>query len=390
MNRKGSTIIIVLVAVILTLAITFMGMAAYFKFTDKVVIDRNEYRADQESDKKYDKFFDIQRLIENSYLWEYDQDEELEAIYRAMLDSLGDQYSRYLSEEELTALLQTMNSNFTGIGIVVMNTDEGYLVTEVMKDGPAQSVGIKEGDYILKVDGKTYDSLDETTSAIRGEAGTRVKVTMLRGEEEIDFDVVRGEIDGTTVDSTVLEEELGYIYIKSFGDDTADEFAKALSNMESQNVKGLIIDMRNNPGGMFDAGVEIADRILPEGIITYTEDKNGNRENYNSDSKHTDLPMAVLINGATGSTSEMLAAALKDNGAILIGTTTYGKGVMQETHMYGDGTAVNVTTRQFFSPKGNPINGVGVEPNEVVPLAEGLEDTQLNRAIELLKMLSNS
>ena len=387
MERKAGLWIIVLVLVValVTLAAAGFAVGAYFKMTNKVIVDREAFEAVKESFDENDKFLEIQSLIDNSFLWEYDKDAEMEAVYRAMLGSLGDQYTRYLDKEEFEALYLSMNSSFTGVGVVFMQTEEGFVITEVIKDSPAEIAGIKAGDHILKVDGKEYEYSDDMAANIRGEAGTTVKLLILRDKEEIEFDIVRGKIETATVESEIIEDgKLAYIRIKSFGDDTAKLFDKALSAAERKSVQGVIIDLRNNGGGLFDSGVSIADRILPEGVVSYAEDKNGNRVNYNSDSKHTELPIVLIINEASASTSEMLAAALKDYGITLIGATTFGKGVMQETHMYSDGSAVNVTVRQFFSPNGNVIHGDGVTPNEVVPLAEGLEDTQLNRAIEIL------
>ncbi|MBQ7246112.1 MAG: S41 family peptidase [Firmicutes bacterium] len=387
MERKAGLWIIVLVLVValVTLAAAGFAVGAYFKMTNKVIVDREAFEAVKESFDENDKFLEIQSLIDNSFLWEYDKEAEMEAVYRAMLESLGDQYTRYLDKEEFEALYLSMNSSFTGVGVVFMQTEEGFVITEVVKDGPAEIAGIKAGDHILKVDGEEYEYSDDMAANIRGEAGTTVKLLILRDEEEIEFDIVRGKIETATVESKIIEDgKLAYIRIKSFGDDTAKLFDEALSAAERKKVQGVIIDLRNNGGGLFDSGVSIADRILPEGVVSYAEDKNGNRVNYNSDSKHTDLPIVLIINEASASTSEMLAAALKDYGITLIGATTFGKGVMQETHMYSDGSAVNVTVRQFFSPNGNVIHGDGVTPNEVVPLAEGLEDTQLSRAIEIL------
>ena len=386
MERKtGSTIALILVVALLTLAIAGAAVGAYFKMTNKVIIDRAAFETVKEGLEENDKFLEIQSLIDNSFLWEYDKDAEMEAVYRAMLGSLGDQYTRYLDKEEFEALYLSMNSSFTGVGVVFMQTEEGFVITEVIKDGPAEIAGIKAGDHILKVDGKEYEYSDDMAANIRGEAGTTVKLLILRDEEEIEFDIVRGKIETATVESEIIEDgKLAYIRIKSFGDDTAKLFDEALSAAERKSVQGVIIDLRNNGGGLFDSGVSIADRILPEGVVSYAEDKSGNRVNYNSDSKHTELPIVLIINEASASTSEMLAAALKDYGITLIGATTFGKGVIQETHMYSDGSAVNVTVRQFFSPKGNVIHGEGVTPTEVVPLAEGLEDTQLSRAIEIL------
>lgn len=387
MERKTGLWIIVLVLVValVTLAAAGFAVGAYFKMTNKVIVDREAFEAVKESFDENDKFLEIQSLIDNSFLWEYDKEAEMEAVYRAMLESLGDQYTRYLDKEEFEALYLSMNSSFTGVGVVFMQTEEGFVITEVIKDGPAEIAGIKAGDHILKVDGKEYEYSDDMAANMRGAAGTTVKLLILRGEEEIEFDIVRGKIETATVESEIIEDgKLAYIRIKSFGDDTAKLFDEALSAAERKSVQGVIIDLRNNGGGLFDSGVSIADRILPEGVVSYAEDKNGNRVNYNSDSKHTDLPIVLIINEASASTSEMLAAALKDYGITLIGATTFGKGVIQETHMYSDGSAVTVTVSQFFSPNGNVIHGDGVTPNEVVPLAEGLEDTQLSRAIEIL------
>ena len=385
-RNAGSTIVLVLVVALLTLALAGAAVGTYCKLTNKVLVDNDVYNRDMAEYRKYEKFMNIQGIIDKSFLWEYDKEAELEAVYRAMLGSLGDQYSRYLDKEEVESLFASMNSSFTGVGVVFMQTEEGFLINEVIKDGPAYGAGLLAGDYILKVDGKEFEYSDDMAACIRGEAGTTVKLLIKRGEEELEFNIVRGKIETGTVENATLEDgKIGYIRIKSFGEDTAKTFINTLSSIEGQGVKGLIIDLRNNGGGLFDAGVYIADALLPEGVVSYAEDKNGTRTNYNSDARHqTKLPIVVLINEATASTSEMFAAAMKDYGATLVGTKTYGKGVMQETHMYTDGTAVNVTVRQFFSPNGNQIHGVGVEPTEIVPIPENLQDTQLQRAIDIL------
>lgn len=385
MEKDNSKVRIILITVLLTLAIVGIAFALFMKMSNLVFVNEKSYNNAVEQIKGNEKFFDIQRLIDETFLWEYDQSAEKEAIYRSMLDSLGDQYTRYLNEGELQDLIDSMNSSFTGVGVVFMQTEEGFIITEVINEGPAYYAGLKAGDYILKVDGEEFENSDDMAHAIRGEAGTQVKLLIKRDKEEIEFDIVRGKIEDASVEGITIEDgKLGYIRIKSFGDDTAKNFDKALSQLESQGVQGLVIDLRNNSGGLFDEGVKIADRLLAEGIVSYAEDKNGNRENYNSDAKHTELTMVVLTNGATASTSEMLAAALKDYGVTLVGEKTFGKGIMQETHIYSDNTAVNVTVREFFSPNGNKIHGAGVEPTEVVPYSYELEDTQLNRAIELL------
>ena len=391
MKKKGSTLVLVLTVMLFAVAMTLAALAVYVKMSGLVVVRETEENTETEVQvSEYDKLKQIDELIQGSYLKKYDRDAQMDDVYRTMLDSLGDQYSRYLSPEELKQLKQDLNSTFTGTGIVFVQDEEqgGFIITEVIAGGPAAGVGIEEGDKILEIDGKVYTGADEVINALKGNPGTKVDVLIARGDKEESFSIIRGDVQGVSVDSkTVGTGDIGYIKVRSFGEETMGLFETAISNFEKENSKGLILDLRDNPGGLFDEGVKLADRILPECLVSYTIDKSGERENYNSDSKKSGLKVVVLVNGNTASTAEMVAAALKKSGgATVIGTKTYGKGLIQETHVYDDGSAVNLTTKEFFDPTGSKIDGTGVTPDVIVNNTQtGTTDAQLEKAIESFK-----
>ena len=388
MKKQGSSIILVLTVMLFAIAMTLAALAVFMKSTGRIVAFEEDVATEPQDAEGMDKLIEIESLIKDEFLMEYDDEAMKDAVYRAMLDSLGDKYSRYLSKEELEQLQQDISSSYVGTGIVFIDNapGEGFLITDVVQGGPADVAGLEGGDIILEVDGKAYDSAEELTAALKGDAGKEVKIKVLRGDEEETFSLVRGDVVGASVESRELKDGIGYIRIRSFGTDTATLFETALSGFEKNKAKGLILDLRDNGGGIFEEGVKIADRLLPECLISYTEDKGGNRENYNSDSQKTSLNVVVLINENTGSTAEMVAAALKDSGDIkVVGTKTYGKGLIQKSHPFTDGTAVNITVYEFFTPKGEKINEKGISPDVTVqPSSKEGEDLQLDKGMELL------
>ncbi len=386
MENKSSKLGIIGLTVFLTLALVAAGIGIYFKTSGKVIVDEKDFEEVVEQQEDMQKFYRIQNRIDENFLFDYDKEEEMENIYRAMLDSLGDPYSRYLDEEDVKDLEATLNNSFSGVGIVIERREDGaFVVLSVIPEGPAEKADVQPGDIILKVDGTEYEYLDEVANAIRGETGTTVAIEFQRDKETMEKKLVRGQITEASITTNTLEGNIGYIHINSFGRETFDKFNAALTGFEDSGAKGVIIDLRNNPGGLMDGGIKIADRILPECLITYTEDNKGNREEYYSDGATTALKIVVIINGNTASASELLASAIKDNGAgTIIGTTSFGKGIVQETTMFGDGTAMSITTNQYFSPKGNVIHGKGVEPDIVVEPTSTTEDVQLKAAIEAL------
>ena len=388
MKNKGSTAILVITVMILAVAMTMAGLALYLHSSDLLIVNRSDINPDI-SNGDLEKVAEIDRLIQDSYLKDYDRNEQMEAVYRSMLESLNDPYSRYLNPEELKQLQQDINSAFTGTGIVfIQDEKDRFVVTEVVTGGPAHVAGLREGDIILKADGKEYKTSEELLNALRGNPGTKVDVTIERDKDELEISIVRGDVRGVSVDSKTIDgENIGYIKIRSFGDETYSLFESALSGFENGKMDGVIIDLRDNPGGLFDEGVKVADRVLAECTVSYTVDRTGEKENYNSNDQKTALKMAVLINENTASTAEMVAAAIKVNKAgTLIGTRTYGKGLIQETHLYDDGSAVNITTKEFYPADGTKIDGAGVEPDLTISNIGGTtKDLQLESAIKIIK-----
>lgn len=292
-----------------------------------------------------------------------------------------------MNKEEYKAWSKYVNGTFTGIGLTFTTDKKGnFIITKVLTDSPAASGGLKEGDKLLKVDGKTYSDADAMMLDMRGDEGTKVAITYERGGRQKTVNLIRAEVAEQSVFANVIDKKYGYIQITGFEKTTAEQFKAELANLENKNVKGLIIDLRNNLGGFMDQGIEIADMLLPECTITHTEDKNGKKEFYNSDENCTKLKYVVLVNENTASASEIVAAAIKDNGGgKLVGTTTYGKGIIQSTVAFKDGTAMSLTIMQYLSPKNNKIHGIGVKPDYQVDQKKGAKkDYQLEKAIDLL------
>lgn len=345
------------------------------------------------------KMHKIEGVIEEYYYdEEFDMDNLEEGVYEGMVAALGDVYADYYTEEELTELMQSTEGIYYGIGsYVTLDTDTQLpMLSGVFSGSPAEEAGLRDGDIIYMVNDEEVLglTLDEAVSLIKGPEGTIVHLTIVReGETDyLEFDVERRKVESPTVEYEMLEDNIGYIRITEFDDVTVDQFTEALAVLKGSDMESLILDLRSNPGGNLNAVVDICDRILPEGLIVYTEDKYGNREEYRCDGRHQlEVPLAVLINGGSASASEILAGAIKDYGiGTLVGTTTYGKGIVQQVVSLRDGSAVKLTVSSYFTPKGNNIHGVGIEPDVEVELdaekyyAEESVDTQLEKAKEIL------
>lgn len=337
------------------------------------------------------------------YFYQEETDKELlvEDIYKGMMTSLGDPYSTYYSEEELNDLMEQSEGIYYGIGAYVsLDTVTGYAkISGVIEDTPAQEADLRDGDIIYEVDGVSAYGMDleEVVALIKGEEGTTVHLTLVRdGEEDyVEKDVERRKIESPTVEYEMLEGQMGYIQITEFDDVTADQFAEALAVLKEQGMQGMILDLRSNPGGNLTTVVDIAGMLLPEGLIVYTEDRYCNRDEYMCDGKREfELPLVVLINGYSASASEILAGSIQDYGiGTLIGTTTYGKGIVQQIVSLQDGSAVKLTVSSYYTPSGRNIHGIGIEPDEVCEFdseayytenQEDSVDNQLERAKEVL------
>ncbi len=387
MKRKKFILLIVSVVI----ATLFLASAAFFILSGAkgfVLVGKSDFDTMSEISERYAKLYAMQETVNDQFLWETDEEEQMNAIYKALIDSLGDKYSVYMDKEEYANWNNYVNGTFTGVGITFAEDDEGnFVITDILNGGPADSAGLKEDDILLTVDGKSYDDSEEMASHLRGKEGTEVKVTYRRGSREREVSLVRAEVEQPSVYGSTIDGDYGYIRITAFEKSTAEQFRKELAGLENKNVKGLIVDLRDNPGGLLDQGIEVADMLLPECTITHTEDKNGKTEYYNSDESCTKLKYAVLINENTASASEIVAAAIKDNqGGPLIGTTTFGKGIIQGSMEFKDETALKLTIMQYLSPEGNQINGVGVKPDYKVKMSQdGKKDSQLRKALNLLK-----
>ena len=346
-----------------------------------VFISRNLYN----QYKKYDKLVALENIVEEDYYQEVDQEKLILGAEKGLIQSLGDPYSEYYTKEEFNLLKEQTQGSFVGIGIYMSGNDEDNVVVKsVIKDYPAEKSGLKSGDIILKVDGEEvkYSQSSLAASNIKGKAGTSVVLTIKRGDKQFDVTVKREEIVVASVKSEVKDDNIGYVQITSFDKNTYKEFKQAVSSLQKKNVKSLIIDLRDNPGGLLDVCVDIADYLLGEGTIVYTKDNNGDTQYYKSDEKKVDLPIAVLINENSASASEILTAAIVDNKAgIAVGTTSYGKGLVQSVREFNDGTGYKLTTAQYYTPNGNYINKQGIKPN----IVEKNKEKQLDRAIEYIK-----
>ncbi len=333
------------------------------------------------------KFKEIYDTINNKFLWDFDQNELVDSAYSAMVGVLGDTYSDYMTREEHEEFVASLSGELTGIGVLFEQSIDGqFRVLNVFQDSPADSVGMLPGDIITEVDGVAYDNSDEVVAKIRGEEGSTVSITCERESKELTFEITRQKIEVPSVYSSVDADNVGYIQITSFDLNTSQQFQEELDAMEQLQVEDVIIDVRNNSGGYFDQAVIIADILLDSCTITHTEDSHGNRETYNSEEGKTNLNFVLLINEYSASASEVLAAAIKENASgRTVGTTTFGKGIVQELITLEDGSLLKLTTSQFLTPNGEQIHEIGVTPDFVIEAdIESDIDVQLQKAKEIL------
>ena len=341
----------------------------------------------------------IKGLIGDQYLHsdEINEKEVKESLIKGYVNGLGDPYSVYFDEEETKELAESTSGEFSGIGVAMQQDIETGAITfvNVYENSPAAEAGLKDGDILYKVEDEDVASmtLNEIVAKVRGKEGTKITLTVFRGDDgkEYETTVTRRKIESQTVEYEMKEDQIGYIRITEFDQVTYEQFKSALEELQSQDAKGIVMDVRGNPGGNLGTVCDILDLILPEGLIVYTEDKDGKREEYSSDAKHSlDLPMTVLIDGRSASASEIFAGAIQDYElGKLVGSTTYGKGVVQQIFPLTDGTSVKLTIAEYFTPKGRNIHGKGIEPDVeqeyVYDEQDPDHDNQLEKAIEVLK-----
>lgn len=354
---------------------------------------------------QYEKLLTLKDFLQKNYYKELDEEELMEGAIKGMFDSIEDPYTQYMNDKEFGDLMTQTSGIYGGIGIVVTPGENGFVtVVSPIEGTPGERAGLLPGDKIISVDGVAIsgDKLDSAVELMKGEVNTEVKLSILRQEKSEPFDVniIREEIRLETVRSEVIENNIGYIRISNFDEKTAQDFETELNNLKNKGIDGLVLDLRNNPGGLLDQCVEIADMLLGEQTIVYTEDRNGNREIQKSDKNQFELPLAVLVNEGSASASEILSGAIKDgNRGKIIGTTTFGKGLVQQVRPFNDGTGFKFTISEYFTPNGINIHGTGIEPDITVELQEAdidettgqiLNDTQLTKAINTIKAEINN
>ena len=360
-----------------------------------------DYYSDVSSsgDYDFDKLKKVLEIIDKEYLYSYDLEKIEDGAISGMLDALGDPYTAYYNVENTKNFLVETEGEYEGIGIyLTMDTEyELPIVLAVFKNSPAAEAGVLPGDYILEIEGEsTKDKLlEEISTKVKGRPNTKVKIKFGRYDdnenyEEIEKEITRKKIETNYFEDKILENNIGYISFEAFDEHAEEHFNDAYNKLVNKNeVEGLIIDLRNNSGGIVDVAEAIVDKIVPLGNITYIVDKEGNKEYINSDSECIKIPLVVLINENSASAAEIMAAAVQDHSVgEIVGTTSYGKGLVQKFKSLGDGTYVKITISEYFSPNGKKINGVGVVPDVIVEDDKNTEeDEQLLKAIEIINQM---
>ena len=407
-NRIYKIIMLVVLTAFVTFMITAFSMYSYFNNTSLVsMIGTGSSSENSESTSKstdLEKYLKkIKTTINKYYLWNDKIDEEKlnEGAVKGYVEGLGDEYTEYIPADEMEDYTENITGNFVGIGIyMVADKDTGRVVVYYpIPESPAEKAGIKAGDQIISVDGTEYTADDFNTIAdyIKGEAGTTVKLEIERDGERLNFEIKREKINTNPITIETLENNIGYLKIPSFDEDTAKDFEEKVKELQSEGAKSLIIDLRNNGGGIVNEATDIADMLLDKGqtIISTVDKDNKTEVTYSKKDPTFTMPVVVLANENSASASEILSCSLQDNGrAKIIGTKTYGKGIIQTLLSLTDGSGLKITTEEYYTPKGSTIHKVGITPDEEVELPDTVksiysvtkdEDTQLKKAIETLK-----
>lgn len=400
---KKKMLVIFIILLIVTNAITFgLGNFLTLQMGNRVMVPKDEYEVLNKLYNDNEKLVTVRKAIDELYLREVDEEALREGQIRGMVAALDDPYSVYMSKREYEDFNMETEGEYGGIGIIVTPGDDNLItVVSPIEDTPGERAGIKTGDKIIRVNGIDYfaETMDEAVSNMRGEPNTEVTITVFRSgnaaSETFDITITREIIKLVSVKSTMLEGDIGYIRLTSFDIPTYNDFKSHLTQLVQNQAKGLIIDLRNNPGGLMNVSTDIADELLGKATIVYTEDKTGRKDFIYSDANMIDLPLVIMVNEGSASASEILAGAVKDNNrGTLVGTTTFGKGVVQRLRDLPDGSGIKLTVSEYFTPADKNIHGIGIEPDVVIELdedAEGIgmdyleQDNQLKKAIEELR-----
>ena len=362
---------------------------------DTVTISKEEY----ERYKQFDTLLELMELVDYGYFEEYDVQDMLDGAANGLLVGLGDPYTFYYTSEEYAKLWEEDEGEYAGVGIQISTS---YLtglctISRVFDNGPAREAGVLKGDILYKVEDLYVNSatVNDAVDIMRGTPGTKVHVVFLRGTEEIAFDLVRAQITVNRIESGMLTDDVGYIYLYEFAGDCAAEFEAAVKKLKLQGAKGLIIDLRDNPGGWVEDAEKIGDIFLDKGTLCYLQYNDGSREYYRTKDGKTAMDLVILMNENSASSSEILAGALKDRAdATIVGVQSYGKGIVQTVVGLDDGAGMQMTVAQYYTPNGNAVHKVGITPDVEIHLPDGdvgmyefgdLADVQLAKALEIMQ-----
>ena len=380
------------VGVAVTLVVTGTGFAGY----QKIMFPKGSALSDTKTVQKLNY---LESLINEEYLEEKEEDSLREGLSAGIMSGLNDPYSTYYTAEQYKELNTSNEGSYVGIGAVLQNDkDGGAKIVQLYEGGSGEQAGLKKGDVLKAIDGEdvTEKETSDIASMIRESDKDSVTLTIQRNEETKEIKVEIRDVEIQTVSHEMLDDETGYIRISEFSEVTSNQYKKAFEDLQDKGMKKLVVDLRDNPGGLLTAVCDVLRQILPEGLIVYTEDKNGKKEEEKCDGKsELAMPLAVLVNGGSASASEIFAGAVKDYGiGTIVGTTTYGKGVVQTIQPLSDGSAVKITIAKYFTPKGNDINKKGIAPDVEAEVSEDStdwteltheEDTQLQAALKEIR-----
>ena len=380
------------VGVAVTLVVTGTGFAGY----QKIMFPKGSALSDTKTVQKLNY---LESLINEEDLEEKEEDSLREGLYAGLMSGLNDPYSTYYTAEQYKELNTSNEGSYVGIGAVLQkDKDGGAKIVQLYEGGSGEQAGLKKGDVLKAIDGEdvTEKETSDIASMIRESDKDSVTLTIQRDEETKEIKVEIRDVEIQTVSHEMLDDETGYIRISEFSEVTSNQYKKAFEDLQDKGMKKLVVDLRDNPGGLLTAVCDVLRQILPEGLIVYTEDKNGKKEEEKCDGKsELAMPLAVLVNGGSASASEIFAGAVKDYGiGTIVGTTTYGKGVVQTIQPLSDGSAVKITIAKYFTPKGNDINKKGIAPDVEAELSEDStdwteltheEDTQLQAALKEIR-----
>lgn len=396
-QRIYKTIMLIIIVIITTSLITAFATYQYLR-NNVLAIRKGNNTSFEGLEYTLSQF---RTELENKYIGEINDKELIDGALKGYVNALGDPYTTYYTKEEMKEIMEETNGNFVGIGIYMTENikENVIMVIKPIENSPAEKAGILPGDIITKINDVEYtgDKLEEASNKIRGEEGTKVKLEIYRNGETKEFEITRKKVVISHITTKVLEDNIGYIAISDFDGDCANEFKTKYKELEKKGITKLIIDIRNNGGGIVDKSLEIANTMIEKGsTLLITKDKKNNEDiTKATENPIINMPVVVLTNEYSASASEILAGALKDNNkATLVGTKTYGKGIIQELNKLSDGSGLKVTVSEYYTPNHTAINKIGITPDVEVELSdeakkqlnlEEKDDNQLQKAIEILK-----